>query len=273
MSFTEKPPMLRGSPQEQINAIRDYLFRMVGSLDEAITANSTGSVGRQITRADGTKIYVPAGKDEATIDLVRKNAQELRSLIIKSADEVREYADSKVEEYDQRYVAESEYGTFTENIDARIETTARGVVDSYRYGSSIQSMQDSIGLIQSFFTTVSGEIRRGIIEDPDTGEYVTGIAISQSLTFSGECGPDDAHNPGDGNTYYYLTQGQTFGLYTSTGWQFWIDGQKKGWFDSLDGMLHVANIVVEDTLNFGGHWRMRSTGTAGRTFELFYLGG
>ena len=35
MSFTEKPPMLRGSPQEQINAIRDYLFRMVGSLDEA----------------------------------------------------------------------------------------------------------------------------------------------------------------------------------------------------------------------------------------------
>lgn len=273
MSFTEKPPMLRGSPQEQINAIRDYLFRMVGSLDEAISANSTGSVGRQITRADGTKIYLPIGKDEDAIEAVRKNAQELRSLIIKSANDVKEYADSKVEEYDARYVAESEYGAFTENINTLIESSARGVVESYNYGASIQSMQDSIGLIQNYFTNVNGEIRRGIIEDPDTGEYVTGIAISQSLQFSGECGPGDSNNPGDGYTYYYLTQGQTFGLYTSTGWQFWIDGHKTGWFDSLDGMLHVANIVVEDTLNFGGHWRMRATGSAGRQFELFFLGG
>ena len=38
--------MLRGSPQEQINAIRDYLFRMVGSLDEAIAGRLKERCGR-----------------------------------------------------------------------------------------------------------------------------------------------------------------------------------------------------------------------------------
>ena len=28
-TFVEKPPQMRGSEQEQINALRDYIFRMV----------------------------------------------------------------------------------------------------------------------------------------------------------------------------------------------------------------------------------------------------
>ena len=196
---------------------------------------------------------------------------ELKAMIEAGDSYVMQYCDSKVEEYDSRYVAVSEYGTFTESISSRIETTARGVVDSYGYDAAIQSVQDSIGLVQDYFTRVNGEIRRGIVEDPTTGDYVTGIAISQNLQFSGECGPDDARNPGDGYTYYYLNSGQTFGLYTSTGWQFWIDGYKKGWFDSVDGMLHVANIIVEQALQIGGAWQIRSAAD-GSEFEILYVG-
>ena len=109
------------------------------------------------------------------------------------------------------------------------------------------------------------------MEDPETGEYVTGIAIAQALKFSGECGPSDARNPGDGYTYYYMNSGQTFGLYTSVGWQFWIDGYKKGWYNSQDGMLHVANVLVEQVLQIGSSWQVKSSAD-GSELEFLYVG-
>jgi len=102
-------------------------------------------------------------------------------------------------------------------------------------------------------TEINGQIRRGIVTDPSTGEVVTGIAISQSLRFTGEIERGE-----DGAEYYRLASGQTFGLYTATGWQFWIDGCKKGWYDSVDGMLHIANVAVEDKLQLGGGWQLVS---------------
>lgn len=199
---------------------------------------------------------------------------ELRAMISAGDQAVMSYVDSKSETYNSLYVAKSEYGQFTETINSRIETSARGVIESYNYGSAIESMQDSIDLIQAYFTNITGEIRRGIVQDPSTGDYVTGIAISQNLQFSGECGGDDPNNPGDGYTYYYLTNNQTFGLYTSTGWQFWIDGYKKGWFDSEDGMLHVATIYAEEKIVYSGYWETKNSDINGyHMFEISYIGG
>ena len=196
---------------------------------------------------------------------------ELQMLIESGDRAVMEYVDSKTEVYNGLYVAQSEFGTFQENVTNMIETTAKGVVESYDYSSGIKSLQDSIDLLQSYYTSINGEIRRGIVEDPETGEYVTGIAIAQSLKFSGECGPSDARNPGDGYTYYYMNSGQTFGLYTSVGWQFWIDGYKKGWYNSQDGMLHVANVLIEQILQIGGNWQIKSSND-GSEIELLYVG-
>ena len=196
---------------------------------------------------------------------------ELQSMIEAGDNAVMRYVDSKTEVYNELYVAQSDFGTFQENVTGMIETTARGVVESYDYGSSIESVQDSIGLLQSYYTSIDGEIRRGIVEDPETGEYVTGIAIAQALKFSGECGPTDPLNPGDGYTYYYMNSGQTFGLYTSVGWQFWIDGYKKGWYNSQDGMLHVANVLVEQVLQIGSSWQVKSSAD-GSELEFLYVG-
>lgn len=188
---------------------------------------------------------------------------ELMAAIESGDNAVMQYADSKITEYNSLYVAKSEFGTFQESINTTIENTAKGVVESYDYGSAIESVQANVDLMQAYYTSINGEIRRGIIEDPDNpGQYITGIAIAQALKFSGECGPSDPQNPGDGYTYYYMVKGQTFGLYTSTGWQFWIDGVKRGWFNSEDGMLHVANIYIENALQLGAHWKIDVSGTA-----------
>ena len=248
----EKPPILQGSTNDQVRALRDYLYKLAGTLDGTIQAatamqNVTVSVDKQ-----GRQV-ISAGSDvgSKTAAAIQKSADELKSLIIKSADEVYEYMDGKTEEYDGKYVAKSEYGEFTQSFNSRVETTARGVVEDYGYTEQITSLQNADIVMQQYLTDLNGQIRRGIVLDPSTNQYVTGIAISQQLSTSGTCPPLDPHNPGDGYTYYYLTAGQTFGLYTSTGWQFWLNGAKKGWFDSQENVLNVYDIVIKGTLRIG----------------------
>ena len=240
------PPILAGPPAQQIAALRAYLVRMAGQLNsaaEAPAAQSTASV--QVTK-DGRRIYKTGGDIEA------------------SGEEQKRYADEQITALGGKYLARSEFGTFTENIESQIANTARGVVESYGYDARIESNQSGLSLLQAYVTDIDGEIRRGLVTDPDTGDTVTGIAISQNLQFTGEVSRGD-----DGFSYYELASGQTFGLYTSTGWQFWIDGYKRGWYNSVDGMLYIANVAVESALQLGGGWRLIDDGGLG----IKYTGG
>ena len=262
MAWNEKPPILTGRGMQDLANLRDYLFRMAGALttvEEAVTVTYD---------SNGKQIIAPKGAADDTVAMVKKNAQELRSLIIKTADNVEAEMDAREEEYNGRYLAISQFGTFEENLDARIQTNARGVVEGYHYDATISSMQDVLDLYQGYFTQINGEIRRGLVADPDNpGQYVIGIVISQQVEFTAAVEHDDPNYPGDGLEYWYVEPNQTFGLYTSTGWQFWINGVKRAWLSSLDSMLHVSNIVVEQSLQ-GGNWRM----TFANGFGIKYTG-
>ena len=89
-----------------------------------------------------------------------------------------------------------------------------------------------------------------------------GIAIAENLQFTGQVHEED------GLKYYELSPGQTLGLYTATGWQFWVNGSKRGGFDSRDGRLHVISEVVEDGLQLGPDWAVSTAGG----FGIKYLG-
>lgn len=250
------PPVLSGSSEKQLAALRSYLVRVASQLNSAQSAPvvmATKNVG---------KIQTAAAPTEKTAEDIRKNAEQLRALILKTADTLggdivqsqeqqRRYTDAAVDALSESCLARSEFGSFIETLETQISTTARGVTESYGYASLIESAQNDIALLQSYRTLLDGEIRRGIVTDPTTNETVTGIAISQNLQFTGV-----VRRGADGADYYELSSGQTFGLYTSTGWQFWIDGCKRGWYDSVDGMLHIANTAVENSLRIGGEWRI-----------------
>ena len=266
MAINEMPPMLSGSTTQNLASIRAYLVRLVNELNDTASAPAYAAV-----QAPGG---APRKASKEEREEIRKSAETLKAIIVKTANELAEkirsgdtsvmhYADERVESLSSVYVAQSEFGTFQENIQTQIKTTARGVVESYDYDSLIESAKSDIDALQRYTTAIDGEIRRGIVQDPYTGEYVTGIAISQNLQFSGECSPSDSNNPQDGYTYYYLSSGQTFGLYTSTGWQFWIDGARRGYFNSEDGILHISRIQAEESMQFGDDWLISSAGGFG----------
>ena len=243
----ELPPQLQGTAEQQLAALRDYLVRMAQSLDPV-----SGS---------GERILAEARKgadkaQEKTVKDIRARAASLKALIIKTADEITAYTDSKAEAFESLYVAKSDYGTYYNQIETQVEQTARNTVETYHYTEAIQALD-------TYMTDLNGQIRRGVIEDPETHEVHLGIAISEQLSFTGQTQTEG------GLTYYELSPGQTLGLYTSTGWQFWINGVKRGWFSSEDSMLHVSNIVVEERLQLGSGWES----VVSDGFGLRYIGG
>ena len=299
MTVLKNPPFLTGDNTKDLANLRDYLFRMAKSLDPVIEAQANVTGSNAVTNI-ARKASAGGGGNADEIEKIKQNAKELKSLIVKTAKEVNweignlnesvetldtglantnAAIEAKTAEYDQRYTAASEFGTFTASFSQNVEEILGGVLETYDYEGQIQSVANKLGdvpaneNIWNYIERVNGEIQRGIVQDPSTGDYVTGIAISQNLQFGAECGPSDPNNPGDGNTYYYLTSGQTFGLYTSTGWQFWIDGAKVGWFDSQDGMLHVGTVHVEERIINGGYWEEKTENINGDyMFVINYIG-
>lgn len=269
----ELPPMLSGTALQQIAALRDYLVRQARSSEteivEAVEANAEQvreAVSKAVGSGSGTGFGTGSSEEAA------RRAQALRALIVKTAEDSQDRDDVLTEsvgelsyEMRQSYLAKSEFGEYQQEVMLLIEATARQIVESYGYLEMIQATNAELGEmgddLAAYVTEISGQIRRGFIEDPDTHMTVLGIAISQQLQFTGQEMTDG------GWVYYELSPGQTMGLYTSTGWQFWVNGRKVGWFDSSDGMLHTVSQVVEQEIQIGS-WVITASGG----FGIKYMG-
>ena len=248
----ELPPILSGSPESQLRAMRDYLVRLLQTLpaDTAQPASAVGGAGKPPDAA-----ATPGAQNQD--QTAQGNYPRLRALVEKTAGEIYSHVDAINRQLRAEYFARSELGEFEERVTADMEATARGVVEGYEYDARLTAADERAGRIEEHLRSLSGQIRRGLLTDPETGEQVLGIAISQRLSFTG------ASSSHEGETYYELSPGQTLGLYTSTGWQFWINGARRGWFDSVDGMLHVASMQVEQSLRLGDSWLVSTAGGLG----------
>lgn len=260
----ELPPILQGDAMHQLAMLRDYLARIAqdseNEIVEAVTANPT-AIREAVEKSTGSGSGFGSGTTE---DAMRRAAQ-LRALIVKTAEDSRngdavltQSIGELSHEMRQSYVAQSEFGEYQMEVIALIEATAKQIVESYGYLEMIRATEAELGEmgqeIAAYEMEISGQIRRGFLEDPETHQTVLGIAISQQLQFTGQELTDG------GWVYYELSPGQTLGLYTSTGWQFWVNGRKVGWFDSSDGMLHTVSQVVEQEIRMGDWVFSRNNG-------------
>lgn len=248
--MTELPPILSGSAQQQIAALRDYLVRLSQSLDTAETAVQTINSGAAVSSGSAAGLTAAGNRDSAAVN-------ELRALITKTATTVKHQVDMLSQSLHEDYMAKSDFGEYTEQIDALFTATARQVIESYDYEARIEAIAAAGAETERHITSLRGEICRGIIEDPGTGEIALGIAIAEDLSFTGETVTEN------GVEYFRLSPGQTLGIYTASGWQFWINGAKKGWFDSRDAMLHVGSIAIEENLRISADWMISSSGGLG----------
>lgn len=200
-----------------------------------------------------------SGGGLTTAEQAMNDYAELQSLVLETANTLEANLQQYAIDLTSSLMADSsEYGIFKQDVYTRISANARNITENSTLLETLENAQIE------YLNLINGQIRRGFIADPDhPGQYLYGIAISQDMAFT-----DQSKEYTDGHTYYGIAADQTFGLYTSTGWQYWINGSKAGWFDSSDGKLHVAQEEVKGDITMG-NWQM----TDSDGFGIKYIGG
>ena len=168
-------PNISGKTEsEQLMQIKSYLYQFAEQLQWALSSVDAGN-----TAVQNVSTATESKKEDPT-----SNFNELKGLIIKSADIVNAYYE-KIDELlklSGDYTASSDFGEFKQETSNLISATDKqlrqDLVDK-------QSIYDENGNIRAELL-VNGHIYSGIIEYAKDGEAIVGIEIGQTTTENGE---------------------------------------------------------------------------------------
>lgn len=154
-----------GSERKDLEQVRSYLFRMVEQLNVTLEG-----VDRAITVAQDLTAKTSTGGAGGEAE---QSYDELKSLIIKTANEIRIEMDVIITELKGTYVAQSDFGTYKEETNRRIEENAKGTTDFYNFEeemtertisfeSTINKQQEDLGNITLELTETAEDIKNAV---------------------------------------------------------------------------------------------------------------
>lgn len=181
------PNITAGSAPEQLAQIKSYLYQMVGQLNYAL---STIESGTGIVDAGGNPVAVSAQqKEDPTSDF-----NNIKALIIKSADIVNAYYEQISKKLEGIYVAEA---TFPDGIATFIEKTSNDVIANSTYikqmYENVQKISASVAGIEDDLIKVNAHIKTGLLyyvgedgaeseSELENGTPVYGVEVGQVVT-------------------------------------------------------------------------------------------
>lgn len=177
MSYNLRLPNITAkSPEGKLAQMQSYLYQTVEQLNWALqNMESGGAGGAAAVQAYRGGSALPADQDKTSFN-------ELKSLIIKSADIVNAFYQKISTRLAGEYVAQSEFGTFTEQTEAALEANSTAVEQFY---SDLQQIITDIESAEHNLIEVNAHIRSGLLYYDDTGGAVYGLEIGQRSQIDG----------------------------------------------------------------------------------------
>lgn len=160
MSVELRLPNITGATErEQLLQLKSYLYQLTEQLQWAF--NNISTTGEQ----GSSTVVINQTIKEATNISDRENPtfNELRSLIVKTADVVDAYYEEITSKLVSEYVAQSDFGTYTERTEKLERETAAFTEETYTKFATIE------GEIEDYRVT-QGYIKTGVIVDSLTTE-------------------------------------------------------------------------------------------------------
>ena len=195
----------------------------------------------KITYTYGTVAYTTAYCITNTID----------DIVDPKINGVMSYADKKVEELKGYYVAQSDFGTYLEEISQKIEADPSQLSQYFKFASDIRANVDRVEVdFASYKTDVEGYIRQGIVGYDGTVPII-GIAIGQDIRTT-QTGVETEQGVFD-----VIDKSSNMSVWTTEKLSFYIGGQEAAYFSN--GKLTVAQIAA-DRITGAGKWDVSFTG-------------
>lgn len=149
---------------QQVEQIKTYLYQLVGYLQvnqnaEQSAATATGQLSGAVISAGGGAI-------------TQESWNATKALIIKSAQIVEAMSQSIGTTLEGKYVAQSDYGTFTQQTSAKLEATDQRVDQLYTNVQTLETETESLRQTTAY-------IRSGFLTEAEDGTPVYGIEIGQ----------------------------------------------------------------------------------------------
>lgn len=227
------PPALMGTESQQIGQIRSYLFRISEMLNAAMTEQNV--VLEATTRKYNESV------SEATLSAeLDTQYNNVKSLIIKTADIVEKAANEYALSLGSSYIAKSEWGSYEETIRSEITAGAESVVQSYDYQSQLNA-KVGIADFESYKLATSGYIQSGIIGYGDDNIPIIGIAIGQDLK--------SKEVTIDGTTYSEIDMTSNLATYTSDRITFWQNGNEVAYISN--SKMGITSVHVNSKITMG----------------------
>lgn len=175
MGLELRLPNITGmTEREQISQVKSYLYQLVGQLQWALNNIETTTTNATTNTQKQGSMPLSKGDSKASFDSIK-------SLIIKSADIVDAYYEEINSRLVGEYVAQSDFGTFSEDTEQAISETSTEIERAFK---SLQEIITDIESIEFNLVEVNANIRTGLLYY-DEGVPVYGLEIGQKNTIDG----------------------------------------------------------------------------------------
>lgn len=155
----------------KLQQVQSYLFQLAEQLNWALKTVEAGTAGSNVAmNTSGSSSGAVQEKEaEATFNSIK-------ALIIKSADIVNAYCDQISVMLAGMYVAQSDFGTYTEAMAQQIKANADRIEQNY---SNVQQIIADIDALEHTLIDVSAYIKSGLLYYDEDGVPVYGLEIGQ----------------------------------------------------------------------------------------------
>lgn len=160
-------PNIQGKTEaEQMAQMKSYLYQLVEQLNWAL--NTVESV--QAGNASAPVVYQQG--EPATAADAESTFNSIKALIIKSADIVKAYEETIFTDFNGKYFAESDFGTYLEETNKKVDDNSKYTKETY---SRVETIDSRVKGVENEVKTTNAYIQRGLLNN---GEY--GIEIGET---------------------------------------------------------------------------------------------
>ena len=172
MSMDIRLPNITASTAEgKLQQMQSYMYQLVEQLNWALNMVESAQSGNA----------TPAVKTVKSESISPKEAEDtfnsIKALIIKSADIVKAYEDTILTEFNGKYFADSDFGTYIEETKKSVKDTSDGVLEIYK---NIQTIDSRVEGVENEVITTNGYIKRGELGKDKNGNVIYGIEIGET---------------------------------------------------------------------------------------------
>lgn len=169
------PNITASNDRERLQQMQSYLYRMAQQLQWAFNTLETGSNAVSQTRILPSQNAQKAASQDTTF-------AGLKDLIIKSADIVNAYYVQISKRLEGKYVAQSDFGTYTEQTSQEIQENSSNINQLF---TNTRILSDTVDEMYNSTLSTNAYIKTGLLAEKEDGTPIYGLEVGQTNSVDG----------------------------------------------------------------------------------------